>query len=145
MCEEAKKLPLVLREREQIYETSRILSYYDNERDIRLTVEKRDPVAEVKESERTTVIQAQRECSRRKSRELVNRRDPFRTTMTFTEEGLDQVENMEVRASYLYGRTTITATSEGIDQTEILEVHDLVGRTLITRTQEGIDQSEVAL
>jgi len=61
------------------------------------------------------------------------------TTISKTQEGVDQLEGTDLSASS-FGETTLTETREGVDQ---LEVATFVASTL-TRTVEGADLSEIA-
>ena len=71
--------------------------------------------------------------------------DPTRfgeTTITATQEGVDQPEVQHLRAS-TFGETTLTKTAEGVDQSEVTSHSPTrFGETTITFTLEGADRPE---
>ena len=65
------------------------------------------------------------------------------TTITETQEGVDQSEVQHLRASS-FGETTLTKTAEGVDQSEASSLSPTrYGETTVTATVEGADRPEV--
>lgn len=142
MSSSEPRLPVVLRAREPLPNTPKWRAEYNREEDMWMCGT--TPLVVLPASRTTTVTRTQESIDQPEAAEVAAGTALEITGATSTEEAVDQPETLEPVSQTEYLRTEYTATREGIDQPEALAIgtSPAFGTTITTKTLEGIDQPE---